>query len=153
MTQSQLQNTLAEILTTLTDLRQFAQELVHKKVATKERKTRDALELYSEDFMIAWNTYNKKTGKLPAAKAYAAFKKRQDKSLLYIEAGFETPDQMLLEKIKAYAHAWPANRIQTGDFRVHLSTFLNQDRWQEDPADWEPSDNSFRIAEGPEWIN
>jgi hypothetical protein len=151
MPDSQLQDTLTRILNVLTSLEQLAQDLIQQKNVTKTRRKKSRSELYSQDFMIAWKLYNKKTGKLAAAKAYEAFKKRQMKSSFYIDEGFATPDAMLLKKIEAYAEAWPPARLQTGDYRVHLSTFINQDRWQEDPSDWTDLEANFQEQGGPVW--
>jgi hypothetical protein len=151
MPDSQLQDTLTQILNVLTSLEELAQDLVQKKKAAKALKKTNRTELYTPEFMSLWNTYNKKTGKTEAARAYAAFKKRQMKSRFYIDAGFETPEEMLLDKIKAYVQAWPPSRIQTGDYRVHLSTFINQDRWQEDPSDWTDPEANFQEQGGPVW--
>ena len=151
MPNNKLQATLDQILDGVNSLLTIAEELLAKQHVTKARRKLSRSELYTDDFMTLWNTYNKKTGKTEAAKSYRAFKRRQIKTGYYREAGFETPEEMLLEKIKAYVQAWPPARIETGDYRVHLSTFIRQDRWMEDPSDWTASDNSFERSAGPVW--
>jgi hypothetical protein len=151
MPDSQLQATLTQILSVLTSLEQLVQEFIQQKNVTKSKRKKSRTELYSQDFMIAWKLYGKKVGKLAAAKAYEAFRKRQMKSCFYIKEGFQTPDEMLLKKIAAFTEAWPPTRIQTGDFRPHLSTFINQDRWMEEPSDWTDPDANFQEQGGPVW--
>jgi hypothetical protein len=151
MPNKKLQTTLDQIRDGVDSLLALAEDVVAKQQVTKTRKKKSRDELYSSDFMTAWNLYDKKTGKLAAAKAYAAFLKRQSESNYYKNLAFESPHKMLLDKIKGYVGAWPAARIQTGDYRLHMATFLNQDRWMEDPSDWAASDTSFQQAEGPAW--
>lgn len=72
-----------------------------------------------QDFEVWWAAAPKKVGKLKARKAYAAARKL---------ATAET----LLAAITAFA-ASPKAR---GEFCPHPTTWLNEGRWEDDPATW-----------------
>ncbi len=72
MPNKKLQATLDQIRDGVNSLLEIAEELVAKQRVTKARRKLSRSELYTADFMIIWDTYNKKTGKTEAAKAYRA---------------------------------------------------------------------------------
>lgn len=76
----------------------------------------------ADDFEAIWSLYPRKVGKGAARKAYAAAIKR-------------SPQERILAALRAYCAA-QAGRDQK--FIPHLSTWLNQERWDDDieaPAD------------------
>lgn len=83
-------------------------------------------------FDAFWSAAPRKVGKAAARSAYTAAVKALR------AAGKAEPDEFLLERITAFAQTPKAK----GDFCPHPATWLNQGRYDDDPATWQDAGNS-----------
>lgn len=123
---------------------------------TKRTRTRklDRDELYTPEFLACWDVYPKKQQKQAAAKAYRECVKRINEFGLHLVHGCSDGHELLLAKCKLYGEAWPQDRVKRGDYRLNMSTFLNQDRWEENPLEWNETPQAFsqfETVQGPKW--
>ena len=123
---------------------------------TEQKKTRKRVtkvksnELYTLAFEKAWGHYPKRTNKMGAAKAYKDALERvaAQRPDLVMSSSHES---YILQKIKLYEKAWPKQRVKDeGNYCLHMSTFLNQDRFEDDHEQWKQ--NSNEEFGGPRWI-
>lgn len=124
-------------------------ELMTEQKETKKRKSKaEALDLYSKDFEYLWRHYPKKIGKRKAARALVCAIRRCEAA----EPGVDWYKK-ILRAVKRYKVAWPASRVKSeGTFCLHLSTFLNNDRFEDDPHTWGKEDPNGQGNGGPRWI-
>jgi hypothetical protein len=123
---------------------------------TKKTRTRklDRDDLYTPEFLACWDAYPKKQQKQAAAKAYRECVKRINEFGLHLVHGCSDGHEVLLAKCKLYGEAWPQDRVKRGDYRLNMSTFLNQDRWEENPQEWDETSQAssqFEAVQGPRW--
>ena len=117
-----------------------------QKDARKRRSKQESLELYTPNFEEAWKNYPRRLGKKAAGKAYHAAVNRLDQRVLST-----TPEEKILTSIKEFSEVWPPSRIKReGSFCPHMSTFLNEDRFDDDPAAWGKEESNGMIG-GPQW--
>jgi hypothetical protein len=76
----------------------------------------------TDPFETAWNRYPRKVGKKAARKAFEKLDAEEKSAAVEMSEAFG----------EAMAHVHPANRC----FIPHFSTWLNQGRWDDDPAEW-----------------
>jgi hypothetical protein len=125
--------------------------LMTEQKKTKKRKSKvEADNLYTPDFEEMWRHYPKKASKRESAKAYrnTLIRLRLASGETHIEAKTK-----ILGAVKAYKEVWPPSRVKSeGKFCLHLSTFLNQDRFEDDPNAWSKEDTNEGIG-GPKWVD
>ena len=92
----------------------------------KEQEQPRSKSQYTSDFEAWWKVYPRRVGK---RKAFAAWKV----ALKNVEGNGEAPET-LLEITRRYA-ASPAGNA--GEFTPHPATWLNQGRYEDDPAEWQ----------------
>ena len=105
---------------------------------------------YTEEFAIFWNTYPRKARKPDAAKSYHRAVDRINEHGHHTANGCDTADEFLIIRALQYAQAWPPERMREagGDFRLHPSTWLNQDMFLTPEAYQDPK---FKESTGPKW--
>lgn len=130
--------------------------LMTEQKKTKKRESKAAADkLYTPDFEEMWRYYPKKASKRESAKAYR-------KTLIRLRLGnLDKPHALwsievkakILAAVKAYKEVWPPSRVKSeGKYCLHLSTFLNQDRFEDDPNAWPKEDTNEGIG-GPKWVD
>jgi hypothetical protein len=125
-----------------------------QKTKTTRKRKLDRDDLYTEEFLACWDVYPKKREKQVAAKAYQECVKRIHQFGLHLVHGCLDAHEVLLVKCKLYGEAWPKERVKRGDYRLNMSTFLNQDRWEENPMEWNDTSQAssqFEAVQGPRW--
>ena len=137
-------NNIEELLIEIRDI------LIIMSAQKKARKTRSKLDadgLYTPGFESAWQTYPRKLGKRNAAKAYSDALSRLKQSRPEISS----PESYILKGVFAYSKVCPVSRIrEEAKHCLHMSTFLNQDRFEDDPDAWGKEDSNEGIG-GPAW--
>ena len=141
---------LIQIFYMVNDVKKQLDELVgqqktKRKLAAKARESN-----YTEEFNIFWNTYPRKARKPDAAKSYRRAVDRINEHGHHTANGCDTADEFLIIRALQYAQAWPPERMREagGDFRLHPSTWLNQDMFLTPEAYQDPK---FKEASGPKW--
>ena len=79
----------------------------------------------SPDFTEFWQAYPRKENKGAARQAFA-------------KAILKAPPEVILQAVKVFATS-PKGR---GDYCPHASTWLNQERWTDDPKQWERTETN-----------
>lgn len=135
----------------LVEIRDLLTEMVKQKESKKRKSRAEANDLYTPGFEAAWSSYPRKIGKKMAAKAYrnalARIQTRPRMSSLLAEE----PESVILSGIFAYAKVWPKSRIlEEAKYCLHMATFLNQDRFDDDPAAWGKEESNGEFG-GPKW--
>lgn len=97
------------------------------------RVTRASVHGFPPGFETLWAEYPRKVGKDAAAKAFA--KRKPDGPLL----------EAMVKAVKAQKSS-PAWTKDAGQFIPHLSTWLNDGRWMDEPDRSSPVDDFFRRA-------
>lgn len=125
--------------------------LMTEQKKTKKRKSKvEADKLYTPDFEEVWRNYPRKVSKRESAKAYRNTLIRLSLGNGGTQTGVKTK---ILNSVKAYKEAWPPSRVKSeGKFCLHLGTFLNQDRFEDDPNAWSKEDNNEGNG-GPKWVD
>lgn len=100
---------------------------------------------YPLEFNAWWSTYPRKVGKQAAMKAWKrAVKRYQDEHGCDREAARSS----LLEHSRRFS----ASPKAKGEFCPHPATWLNEDRWEDDPATWGNASHS-RVASDEDLAN
>ena len=106
---------------------------------------------YTEEFTLFWEVYPRKVKKPSAAKSYHRAVARINKHGHHTANGVDTAHELLIIRALQYAQAWPPERVRSkkeGDFRMHPSTWLNQDMFLTPEAYQDPK---FTESTGPKW--
>lgn len=90
---------------------------------------------YDPDFEVFWNAYPKRVGKKIAEKSWLVAVKGQ--SLLASVGGRKNAIALILEAATLFA-ASPKGK---GEWCPHPATWLNQNRFEDDPAEWNRTDD------------
>ena len=130
----------------LVEIRDLLIEMTKQKESKKRKSKAEALDLYTPDFEDTWRHYPKKVNKRQAGKVWY-------KTVMRCAAADPTQNwpKKILIAVKAYEEVWPPSRIKSeGKYCLHLSTFLNQDRFEDDPNAWPKEDTNGEFG-GPAW--
>lgn len=103
-------------------LPEVSPEVSASRQLSSHKNKKKSASLSSDDarFDAWWGIYPRRVGKKQAHKAFAAALREVD---------FET--------LMAATHAFAASDKARGDFCPHPTTWLNQGRWDDDPATWQ----------------
>lgn len=82
--------------------------------------------LYSPEFEIFWQAYPRKVAKRLAAQCY-------EKAIRRLQDSEDEPAEFLLERTLMFAES---DAGKAGVYCPHPSTWLNQDRFMDDPVEW-----------------
>jgi len=120
--------------------RQREQNKMKRTRRTNKTKTRAARDDHGEAFAAWWEVYPRKVAKPAALKAYA-------RAIASLKAEHDgTADQWLLARTRQFAQS-PAG--QAGRYCPHPATWLNQERFNDDPQEWDEQDGHEKHAAGP----
>jgi len=133
----------------LVEIRDLLIEMIKQKESKKRKSKADADDLYTIPFEAAWSAYPRKIGKKTAAKAYRNALTRMKTTRP--ELSSPLAEGVILRGILAYAKVWPESRIlEEAKYCLHMTTFLNQDRFDDDPDAWGKEESNGGIG-GPKW--
>lgn len=132
---------LESINSRLTEL--VAQKTVKRRVIAKARD-----DDYTMEFEIFWKAYPRNVKKPNAARCYHRAVERIKEEGHDAANGCDSAHELLTLRAIQYAQAWPPERMREGDFRLHPSTWLNQDMFLT-PEEYQ--DPKFKEATGPKW--
>jgi len=133
----------------LVEIRDLLIEMIKQRESKKRTSKADADDLYTYGFEAAWSGYPRKIGKRMAAKAYRNALTRMKKGRP--ELSSPLAEGIILSGIFAYAKVWPESRImEEAKYCLHMATFLNQERFSDDPAAWSKEESNGGIG-GPKW--
>ena len=131
----------------LVEIRDLLTEMIKQKESKKRKSKAEANDLYTMGVEAAWSAYPRKIGKKMAAKAYRNALTR----IKTTRPELPMPESVILRGIFAYAKVWPESRIlEEAKYCLHMATFLNQDRFDDDPAAWGKEESNGGIG-GPKW--
>lgn len=132
----------------LEEIRDLLVLMTKQKETRKRKSAAEADKLYTPDFEEVWRNYPRKVSKRESAKAYRNTLIRLSLGNGGTQTGVKTK---ILTAVKAYKEAWPDSRVKSDPkFCLHLSTFLNQDRFEDDPSAWSKEDTNEGNG-GPRW--
>jgi hypothetical protein len=139
-----------ELLYFLDSINSRLGELVEQKRGKRKLAAKARKDDYTEEFTIFWNTYPRKAKKPDAARAYHRAVDRINEHGHHTTNGLDTPHELLVIRALQYAQAWPPSRMREsdGDFRMHPSTWLNQDMFLT-PESYQ--DAKSKESTGPKW--
>ena len=136
-------STLHNIESLLRDNQSIMLRIWEQKNAQTVKRRKQRENLYTPEFESAWKVYPLGAGKKEAGVAYPkAIERIQLEKPHLLNA-----DDYLLSVLKEFASCWPTHRDKK--FCPHLSTFLNKERYNDDPATWK-DDNTEELG-GPVW--
>jgi hypothetical protein len=131
----------------LVEIRDLLTEMIKQRESRKRESKAEADDLYTLGFEAAWSGYPRKIGKRMAAKAYRSALTR----IKTTRPELPMPERFILKGILAYAKVWPESRIlEEAKYCLHMATFLNQDRFDDDPDAWGKEESSGEFG-GPAW--
>lgn len=141
---------LIEIFYMVNDVRKQLDKLIKQGKPKRKLTAKPHKGDYSEEFTIFWNSYPRKVRKPDAAKAYRRAVDRINEHGHHTTSGLDTAHELLVIRALQYTQAWPPERMResSGDFRLHPSTWLNQDMFLT-PEEYQ--DPKFKESTGPKW--
>ena len=132
----------------LVEIRDLLVLMTEQKKTRKRKSKVEADKLYTPDFEEVWRNYPRKVSKRESAKAYRNTLIRLSLGNGGTQTGIKAK---ILAAVKAYKEAWPPSRVKSDPkFCLHLSTFLNQERFEDDPNAWPKEDTNGEFG-GPKW--